>query len=379
MIRILFIDDDPQAQKTLAMVLPDLYSVLPALTAAAGLEALEREEPDLVLLDVNLPDQGGLEVLEQIVRRPLAPPVIMLTAFGDVELVKRAIQGGAYDYILKPYQLEHLEGTIRRAVQNIALRRSRSRTALPEGAQRSLGALLGESLCMRELKTLIVRFAPADAPVLIQGESGTGKELVARALHELSPRREGPFVAVNCGAIPPTLLESELFGAERGAFTDATTRPGCFERANGGTIFLDEIGEMPLQAQVSLLRVLEANELVRVGGTRSVPINVRVLSATHKELRSEADAGGFRDDLFYRVNVLALSLPPLRRRREDIRVLAASFLQQFLDGNVRFQEQALLRLEAHSWPGNVRELRNAVERAALLSDGKEIRTSEILL
>jgi DNA-binding NtrC family response regulator len=379
LIRVLFIDDDSQAQKTLAMVLPEPYSVLPALTAAGGLEALEREDPDLVLLDVNLPDLDGLEVLERIVRRPLAPPVVMLTAYSDVELVKRAIQGGAYDYILKPYQLEQLEGTIRRAVQNAALRRSRSGTALTPGMERGLEALLGESLCMRELKALIARFAPADAPVLIQGESGTGKELVARALHELSPRREGPFVAVNCGAIPPTLLETELFGAERGAFTDARARPGCFERANEGTIFLDEIGEMPLQAQVSLLRVLEAKEVLRVGGTRSFPINVRVLSATHKELRAEVDARRFRDDLFYRLNVLSLTLPPLRERREDIRLLAASFLHQFLNAGARFQEQALQRLEAHSWPGNVRELRNAVERAALLSDGKEVRAAEILL
>ena len=373
MIRILFIDDDPQAQKTLSMVLPEDYTLVSALTAAEGLEVLEKADPDVVLLDINLPDRSGLDVLDEILQRPAPPPTIMLTAYGEVEFVKRAVQAGAYDYLLKPYVLEQLEGTIRRAVENIALRKAYIPTADPQ----VMGKLIGESRALKELKSLIGRFAAADSPVLIQGESGTGKELVARALHGLSPRREGTFQAINCGAIPETLVEAELFGSEKGAYTDATNRPGCFERADGGTIFLDEIGELPLKAQVTLLRVLEFKELYRVGGTKAIPLNIRVLSATNRDLRREVEEGRFREDLYYRINVLFLSVPPLRGRDDDISLLCAYFLQQQRRSKLRIHTRAVDKLLNHSWPGNVRELRNVIERAAVLSDGDEIQARDI--
>ncbi len=374
MIRLLFIDDDPRAQKTLALVLQEGYVVISALNAAEGLEVLQRADPEVVLLDINLPDRSGLDVLDEILSRPVPPAVIMLTAYGEVEFVKRAIRAGAYDYILKPYVLEQLEGTIRRAVQNLALRKAY--VARPDS--QALGELIGESRPLKELKSLAVRYAAADSPVLIQGESGTGKELVAQAVHNLSHRREQKFLALNCGAIPETLLESELFGSERGAYTDATARAGCFERANGGTVFLDEIGEMPLKAQVSLLRVLECKELYRVGGSQAIPLNIRILSATNRDLRLEVESGRFREDLFYRINVLFLSVPPLRERIEDISLLAAYFLRQQTRPGLRLHPQAIDKLLEHSWPGNVRELRNVIERAAVLSDGEEIRARDIL-
>ena len=378
MIRILFIDDDPQAQKTLSTVLGERYVFVSALTAAEGQEVLEKTEPDVVLLDINLPDRSGLDLLDEIVQRPFAPPVIMLTAYGKVEFVKRAIQAGAYDYILKPYTLDHLEGTIRRAVENIALRRAYVQ-GMASGARSDapvLGKLVGESRALKELKTLIGRFAAGDSPVLIQGESGTGKELVAEAIHRLSPRKEGPFEAINCGAIPETLVEAELFGSEKGAYTDATSRAGCFERADGGTILLDEIGELPPKAQITLLRVIEFKRIHRVGGTRPIPLNIRILSATNRDLKKEVKAGRFRRDLYYRINVLFLQVPPLRHRDSDISVLCAYFLKA-KRADLRIHPRAIEKLLTHSWPGNIRELRNVIERAAVLSEGDEIRAQDI--
>ena len=381
MIRILFVDDDPQAQKTLSTVLQERYVLISALTAAEGLDVFEKTDPDVVLLDINLPDKNGLDLLDEILQRPVAPPVIMLTAYGEVDFVKRAIQAGAYDYILKPYTLDHLEGTIRRAVENIALRRAyvqsvtaSTGTAHPDG--RALGKLIGDSRALKEVKALIRRFAAGDSPVLIQGESGTGKELAAEAIHRLSPRKQGPFEAINCGAIPENLVEAELFGSEKGAFTDATSRAGCFERADGGTIFLDEIAELPPKAQITLLRVIEFKRVYRVGGTRPIPLNIRILSATNRDLREEVKADRFRKDLYYRINVLFLEVPPLRIRNGDISVLCAHFLRA-KRADLRIQPQAVEKLLSHSWPGNVRELRNVIERAAVLSEGDEIRPRDI--
>jgi DNA-binding NtrC family response regulator len=375
MVRVLFIDDDPKAQATLAMVLEERYSVLPALTAAEGLRLLGEREPDVVLLDIDLPDRDGLDLLEELLARPCAPPVIMLTGYGDVQFVKRAIQAGAYDYILKPWRKAQLEGTLRQAVQHADLRRASAPGAEP-GA---LDELVGESPAMRELKSLIARYAAADAPVLIQGESGSGKELAAAALHRLSPRRAGPLVAINCGAIPSTLLETELFGSERGAYTDAVSRPGCFERANRGTIFLDEIGELAPEAQVKLLRVLESKELLRVGGSEPVRLNLRVVSATNKELKREVDRERFREDLYYRVNVLPLRVPPLRERSEDIPLLAACLLARQGRKAACLQPDALGKLCGHSWPGNIRELGNVLERACIVAEDGRIRARDIVL
>jgi DNA-binding NtrC family response regulator len=378
MIRILFIDDDPQAQNILSTVLHDRHTVVSALTAAEGMDLLARADPDVVLLDISLPDRSGLDLLDEIVQRPVAPPVIMLTAFGEVEFVKRAVLAGAYDYILKPYTLDHLEGTIRRAVENAALRR-----AYLQGLRNGVNAdpwaasnLVGESRALKELRALIGRFATGDSPVLIQGESGTGKELAAEAIHRLSPRKDGPFEAINCGAIPENLVEAELFGSEKGAFTDATSRAGCFERADGGTILLDEIGELPPKAQTTLLRVIEFKRVHRVGGTRAIPLNIRILSATNRDLKQEVRAGRFREDLYYRINVLFLHVPPLRDRDGDIAVLCAYFLKAKRT-DLRIHPRALEKLLSHSWPGNVRELRNVIERAAVLSEGDEIQARDI--
>ncbi len=367
MIRLLFIDDDPGAQQTLAAALGDRFQIVPALSAAEGLVGLREVEPDVVLLDIDLPDRDGLDLLEEIVSGVQAPPVIMLTAFSQVDFVKRAIQSGACDYLVKPFTLRQLEGTVRKAVQN-----GRPGLSLAQEDQEALRALVGDSAPMRELRETICRYAAAEAPVLILGQSGTGKELVARAIHLLSPRCDGPFVPVNCGALPETLIETELFGSERGAYTDAVPRAGCFERAGGGTIFLDEIAEMAPRAQVTLLRVLEEKEVCRVGGARAVRLNVRVISATNRELKEEVRRGRFREDLYYRIEVLPLSVPPLRERAEDIPLLAAHFLRLYGGPDKRIRPAAVERLSGHPWPGNVRELRNVMQRAVVLSGGGEV-------
>lgn len=374
-IRVLFVDDDPQAQKTLAMVLAERYAVSPALTAAQGLASVRSERPDVVLLDVDLPDGSGLDLLDAILELSDPPPVVMLTAYGDVELVKRAIQAGARDYILKPYTLSLLEGALERAVRHAEL----ARRVAPSGGQSALESLIGESQAMAQLRSLLLRYAAADCPVLIQGESGTGKELVARALHELSPRRLGPFLAVNCAAVPESVLESELFGSERGAFTDAVSRPGYFERARSGTLLLDEIGEMSLSAQAKLLRVLESGELYRVGGTASVRVDARVVSASNRSLPAAVRCRGFREDLFYRLDVLPVCVPPLRERKEDIPLLVTWFTNRLSSGAVRVDDQALARLQEHDWPGNVRELRNVIERGLVLAEGGTLRRRDILI
>ncbi len=365
MVRILFIDDDPQAHRTLSFVLPEVFALSSAFTGAEGLAKIESERPDVVLLDIGLPDADGIRILRKILARPAAPPVVMLTAHAEVRLVKEAIQAGAYDYVTKPYELAELRGTLAKAV-----RHADSRAAAGDGAAEITG-LIGESAAMRTVKDLIRRYAPSDAPVLIQGESGTGKELVARSLHRASRRAAAPCVALNCGAIPDSLVETELFGAEKGAYTDAVPRPGSFEQADGGTLFLDEIGELSLKAQVRLLRLLEQKEVVRVGGTRPVAADVRVVSATHKDLKAEADAGGFRVDLFYRLGVLPVRLPPLRERREDIPLIAVHLLASLSQRVQSLAEDARQMLMAHPWPGNVRELRNVLQRSLLAAEGPD--------
>jgi len=373
MVKVLFIDDDPLAHETLANVLPAPYTLISAYTARQGIDAVSREGPDVVLLDIGLPDMDGIDALKQIAARPTPPPILMLTAFSDVRLVKEAILAGACDYIAKPYDHKELLGALRTAVSGADARRS----AASAVGQALLDGLIGESAAMRGVKELILRYGPSDSPVLIHGESGTGKELVARAIHEVSRRRGSPCVALNCGAMPETLLESELFGSEKGAFTDAVSRPGSFEQANGGTLFLDEIGEMPGSAQTRLLRVVEQRELTRVGGTRAMPLDVRVVSATNRELKADVASGKFRADLFYRLGVLPIRVPPLRERAEDIAVLAAHFLALLGRPGTRLDADAREKLRAHRWPGNIRELRNVMERASLASEGGTIRAGDI--
>jgi DNA-binding NtrC family response regulator len=359
-VKVLFIDDDSQAHKTLTLTLPETHTLISAYTGAEGVSRIALEKPDVVLLDINLPDVDGIRLLKEILARPLAPPVVMLTALRDVRLVKEAIQAGAHDYIVKPYILSELEGTLRNAIRNADSRPGALRdTEFPD--------ILGESGGIREVKELILRYGPSDSPVLIQGESGTGKELVARSLHQISRRASAPYVAINCGALAESLVETELFGSEKGAFTDAVARPGSFERANGGTLFLDEIGELSSKAQTRLLRVLEEKALTRVGGTRRVESDVRVVSATNKDLKSEVRKGSFREDLYYRLSVLPIRVPPLRERKEDIPLIAVHLLGALSKRELRLSAGARDRLISHPWPGNVRELRNVLERSLLAS------------
>lgn len=367
MVKVLFIDDDSEAHRTMKHVLPDPFVLVSACNGADGLAAAVSEGPDVVILDINLPDIDGITVLRRLVAGPAAPPVVMLSAMSDARLIRDALLGGAVDYIVKPYDLKELLGTLRTAVCGADARRQAAGVL----GETLLAGLLGENPLMKEMKELVLRYAPSDSPVLVQGESGTGKELVARSLHQASRRRDAPCIAINCGALPETLLETELFGSEKGAFTDAVTRPGSFERANGGTLFLDEIGDMSLPAQARLLRVIEQRELTRVGGSRTVSLDVRVVSATHRDLRSEVARGAFRADLFYRLGVLPIRVPPLRDRPDDIPLLVAHFLALLGRPRASPDNEALSVLRGHSWPGNIRELRNVMERAALnAGDGR---------
>ena len=369
MIRLLFIDDDRRAHDTLELVLPPEFDLISATTLADGAHLASSGEVDIVLLDVNFPEGSGLDVLPQIMALPLPPPVVMLTAHHDVRLVVAAIHAGASDYLLKPYELPSLLATLHAALANGAARRAVA------GRARPADGLVGETPGLLQVRELIQLYADSDAPVMVTGESGTGKELVARAIHRLSHRSAAPFIAINCGAIPEPLVESELFGSEEGAFTGAVARAGCFERAEGGTLLLDEVAEMPLTAQVALLRVLENREVTRVGGRQPIPLNVRVVSATNRDPERQVEAGRLRVDLWYRLAVLVIHTPALRDRRDDIPLLAHTLLRDGTPASGRIVAEigagisaaAVERLCSHSWPGNVRELRNVLERARLLA------------
>ena len=363
------------------------FEVVSAESGERALELLEHEPVDVILSDVRMP--GGLEGLELAERIALEHPeitLVMMSAFGSVELALEAMRRGAYDYISKPFKQDEVLLTLRKAEERLRLRRenARLRAALAEfeGGVEVLGRMLIHSAAMRQLAKTMRKVARFETTVLILGESGVGKELVCRALHELGPRKEGPFVALNCGAIPEGLLESELFGHAKGAFTDASAdKPGLFEAAEGGTLFLDEVGELPVAVQVKLLRALQEREIRRVGENRSRAIDVRVVAATSRPLEQMVEDGEFRQDLFYRLAVMPLHIPPLRARREDIAPLAEHFLEAI---NRRLGTQllgldaeALRILLAYDWPGNVRELENTLEHAAVLAEGELIGPDEL--
>ena len=369
MIRLLFVDDDPRAHDTLELVLPQEYELQSATTLAEGERVVAGGDVDIVLLDLVLPDGSGMELLRRIKATPLGPPVVILTGHADVRLAVDATRAGASDYLVKPYELRTLLATLHTALVNSTARRNGGgRTPPADG-------LVGESPALLQVRELMEVYADSDAPVMVTGESGTGKELVARGIHRLSHRAAAPFVAVNCGAIPDTLVESELFGSEEGAFTGAVSRPGCFERADGGTLFLDEVADMPLDTQVKLLRALENREVTRVGGRYPLEVNVRVVSATNRDIEAQVADGAMRADLWYRLAVLLIHVPPLRERREDIPLLAHALLRETMSRagrivaavGVTLSDAALQRLATHTWPGNVRELRNVLERARLLA------------
>lgn len=382
----MIVDDEEAARYGLRRALSNGgYEFEEAGSVAEARKSSSSSPPDLILLDVNLPGESGLEYLRELAEGgESSPPVIIITAYGSERMAVEAVKTGAHDYISKPFELEELRLVVKNALETVRLRRenkSLRERIEREGEER--GRLLGESEPIRRVRAIIEKVAETDASVLVRGESGTGKELVARELHERSShRRGGAFVAVNCAALPSELIESELFGHEKGAFTGAgARRRGKFEQADGGTLFLDEIGDMSANVQAKLLRALEERRIERLGGSDSIPVDVRVVSATHRPLEQEIDKGNFRSDLFYRLQVVTIEIAPLRERREDVPVLVESFARKACERynlpERRFSAHALRRLVEHDWPGNVRELRNAVERALILAEGDVVKESDL--
>jgi two-component system response regulator AtoC len=374
--RVLVIDDEAGLRHTLLLILRDEgYQVAVAEDGEAGLRSALAEAPDLVLCDVRMPRLGGLEFLERYQEAGGTALVVMMSAYGTLDAAVEAMRRGAYDYISKPFNADEVILTLRKAEEREQLRREVARLRRQVGQVQGFEGVVGESAAMREVMDLAARVAPFPSTVLLTGESGSGKEAVARAVHRASPRNGKAFVAVNCGAIPENLLESELFGHERGAFTGADrAREGLFEEADGGTLFLDEIGELSLPLQVKLLRVLQERQIRRVGGTGERAVDVRVLAATARDLVDEVREGRFREDLFYRINVVQIHVPPLRTRPEDVPPLAEHFLRLHAR-RLGVEAPGLPRelvpvLAAYSWPGNVRELENVIERALVLSGGR---------
>jgi DNA-binding NtrC family response regulator len=389
-LRLLIVDDEEAARYGIRRALETFGCEIAEADSAEAARALISENNfDLLLLDVNLPGISGLEFLKELQtefenNKTEAPLVIIITAHGSERLAVQAVKGGAYDYVSKPFELDDLRLVVKNAFETIKLRRenrSLRRRIEIESSQR--GALLGNSKAMQQVRATIEKVADTDATVLVRGESGTGKELVARELHDRSTTRSsGAFIAVNCAALPSELIESELFGHEKGAFTGAAARrKGKFEQANGGTLFLDEIGDMSANVQAKLLRALEERRIERLGGDESIPVDVRIVSATHRALEEEIDNGNFRADLFYRLRVVTVEIAPLRERREDIPLLAAAFAHQASERHGlperALGRDALRQLMENDWPGNVRELKNVIERAAIMSEGDELNAIDL--
>ncbi|OGP84634.1 MAG: Fis family transcriptional regulator [Deltaproteobacteria bacterium RBG_13_65_10] len=382
MKKILIVDDELSVRESLRMTLKQDYQVIAASNADEALRALEEEVPDVVLLDVIMPEMDGLTALERLRAINSQVPILMLTATQTRLTAFQAGRLGAYDYITKPFEVEDLKIRITRALENEALR-AENRELRSEVMRRyQFGNIIGKSKEMNRVFRTIEQIAGTKTTVLITGESGTGKELVAKAIHYNSPRGTKSFVAINCAAIPESLIESELFGHERGAFTDARSRQiGKFELAEGGTLLLDEIGELATTTQAKILRVLQEKEIQRVGGTETIRIDVRLIAATNKDLENAIAKGTFRSDLFYRINVVPLFLPPLRERREDISLLVDHFLKKVATGTnrrpKRFSQKALDLLTNYDWPGNVREMENVVERVVALTDADIIEEKDL--
>jgi two-component system response regulator AtoC len=375
MRRVLVVDDEENQRLVLRTLLKRQgYEVETAESGEAALALVDTFGPDVVLTDVRMPKMGGLDLLATLQAKGNEATVIVMSAYGNVDDALEAIKAGAYDYVQKPFKHDEIVLTLRKAEEREALRRENRALREEIRKEHQFEQILAKSQSMQEIFRTISKIADYKTTVLISGESGTGKELVARALHERSSRRAGNFVAVNCGAIPENLLESELFGHKKGAFTDATNdRRGLFEEADGGTLFLDEIGELPTALQVKLLRVLQDEMIRRVGDSRDLKVDVRIIAATHRDLAAEVKAARFREDLFYRLNVLPILVPPLRTRREDIALLIDHFVARNnarLGTSIRgVDTEARRLLVEYSWPGNVRELENTIERAMVLSEG----------
>jgi two-component system response regulator AtoC len=383
MRRVLVVDDEENIRLVLRTLLRKHgYEVEVASSGDEALGMVDSFGPDVILTDVRMPRMGGLDLLATLKAKQVGATVIVMSAYGNVDLAIEAMKAGAYDYVAKPFKNDEIVLTLKKAEERESLRRENRALKEQILGKAQFASMVAKSEAMNQIFRTIAKIADFKTTVLVTGESGVGKELVARAIHEHGNRRGAPFVAINCGAIPENLLESELFGHKKGAFTDANAdRRGLFEEASGGTLFLDEIGELPLNLQVKLLRVLQEESIRRLGDARDVKVDVRIVAATHRDLTAEVKAGRFREDLFYRINVLALAIPPLRERREDVALLIDHFLAR---NNARLGTQirgltadARKLLFEYAWPGNVRELENTLERAMVLCDGETLDVGDL--
>lgn len=380
--KVLIVEDEPNMRKTLSSILEDEFIPTQADQAKEGLKILSQENISLVISDIKMPQMNGIEFLRQMRSKGYEIPVIIITAYGSFDSAVEALRLGAYDYITKPFEPETVVHTVKRALEHKKL--SQENIYLKEELQRKSGfeELVGNSVRMQDVYALIEKVADSKVPVLLRGESGTGKELVARAIHKRSARKDKNFVIINCGALPETLLESEIFGHEKGAFTGADKKKlGIFEVGNEGTIFLDEIGDLSPSVQMKLLRFLQSEEFVRVGGTASVKVDVRIISATNKNLEKLIEEKKFRDDLYYRINTVSINIPPLRDRKEDVPLLINHFLKKYSkEDNVPLKEisdETVRIFCEYSWRGNVRELENLIRALLVLSKGSKISTQDL--
>src|SRR5579875_1354287 len=385
MQNILIVEDEAKMQRLLQLSLAEEgYTTRSASDAEQGLRLLRQEKFDLVITDLKLPGMDGLEFLQAVKRTDARIPVILMTAFGTVETAVQAMKAGASDYVLKPFSLEEIKLIIQRELNVLRLKDENRNLREALGKRYQFKKIIARSAKMQEVLAVVDRVAPTNSTVLLGGESGVGKDLIARAIHQHSRRSSGPFIKINCAAIPENLLESELFGYEKGAFTGAVTaKPGKFELADRGTIFLDEIGDVPPSIQVKLLRVLQEREFERLGGTKTLKVDVRLVAATNRDLRAALEQGSFREDLYYRLNVVPINIPPLREHKEDIPDLVHLFIERFSSEAGKqitgLTPAALKRLIDFHWPGNVRELENIIERAVALATGEEIGEADIRL
>jgi DNA-binding NtrC family response regulator len=380
---LLIVDDEPSSRYGLKKALASFrFQIQEAGNGVEAMEKISLFSPNLIILDINLPQKDGLSVLSEIRDQNLTPLTIAITAYGSEKIAVEAMKRGAYDYIAKPYDIEELRLVVGRALESLNLKEE-NRQLRQELEQRSgFGRLLGQSIAMQKVFDLIEKVSQTDITVLIQGESGTGKELVAREIHRRGPRHNKSFITMNCAALPENLIESELFGHEKGAFTGAVKqRKGKFELANDGSIFLDEIGDMSLNTQSKILRILQERKFERLGGSETQEVDVRIISATHKDLMEEMEKNNFRQDLYYRLKVVDILIPPLRERREDIPLLVDHYLMEFSKKHnkkiQRIEEDALKRMTQYHWPGNVRQLVNILERSVVLASGDILRLEDL--
>jgi len=383
MQKILIVDDEEAARYGIRRVLESRTTrIFEAASAKAARSVIQEHQPQLMLVDINMPEEDGISLVKSLAELPSRPLAIMITAYSTARVAVDAMKAGAYDYLTKPFEIDELRLVVNRALEKIELERENRDLRRQIAADGQFGRLLGKSARMQQLFATADQVAATDVTVLIQGESGTGKELLAREMHDRSPRKKAAFVAVNCAALPDTLIESELFGHEKGAFTGASEqRKGKFELAHGGTLFLDEIGDMNPLTQAKVLRAIEERRIERLGGAASIACDVRLISATHKDLTAEVEAERFRQDLFYRLKVVTLDIPPLRQHREDLPLLIQSFVSMFAarhkKPDLSLSSEALERLSEHVWPGNVRELRNVIEGCAVLNRSGAIQAADL--